>query len=108
MWKYWRGLLQTTTKSTSSGVSARTMKTIYEVKIPFTCIFRRWLIGKDGPVEVEADTPICIVAYRIRPGVTTDIKAGAEGRLHREEWIKEGSGLEIGTTIAILHLSIPV
>ncbi len=84
------------------------MKTIHEVKVPFTCFFRRWLRGAEGPVDVEANTPICIVEYLIPIGETTEIPAGARGRLHIEKWIKEWDFLEIGTTIALVHKEIPV
>lgn len=58
--------------------------------------------------DVEADEPICIVEYFIMPGSTTDIKAGATGRLEIEKWIKEGDKLDIGTIIARVYLSVPV
>ncbi|MEK7368686.1 MAG: hypothetical protein AABZ62_03390 [Planctomycetota bacterium] len=83
------------------------MKTVHEVRVPFTCRFRRW--EKDGkPRNVLADEPICTVAYYIMPGVTRDIKAGAEGWLEIGKWIKEGDLLEIGTLIAKVRLIIGI
>ncbi|HHT9134178.1 MAG TPA: hypothetical protein ACFYD2_04685 [Candidatus Avalokitesvara rifleensis] len=83
------------------------MKTVHEVRVPFTCVFRRW--EKNGePRNVKANENICIVAYFIMPGVTTNIKAGADGWLEIEKWIKGGDLLEIGTLIAKIHLSIPI
>lgn len=83
------------------------MKTVHEVRVPFTCIFRRR--EKNGePRYVEADEPVCIVAYYIMPGVTTNIKAGAAGWLEIEKWIKEWDSLEIGTVIARVHKKIQI
>ena len=84
------------------------MKTIHEVKVPFSCRFRRWLRGAEGPVDVEADDPICIVERYVPIGETTNIPAGAKGRLHIEKWIKEWDELLTGTTVALVHKEIPV
>lgn len=83
------------------------METVHEVRVLFTCIFRRWYWeGKSR--YVEADEPICIVAYYILPGSTTDVEAGAKGWLEVEKGIKEGDELDIGTIIARVYLSIPI
>lgn len=83
------------------------MKTIHEVRVPFTCIFRRWY-EKGAPRNVKADEPICIVERLVPPYYTTDIEAGADGWLEVEEWIKLGTRLDIGTIIARVHKKIQI
>lgn len=83
------------------------MKTIHKVRVPFTCVFHRW--ERNGePRNVKADEDICIVSYFIMPGVTTSIKAGADGWLEIEKWIEEGDRLDMGTIIAKVYKKIQI
>lgn len=82
------------------------MKTVHEVKIPFTYIFHTW--KKKHLSNVEPWEPICTIQRYMPPYEIIDIEAGAKGRLEIEKSIEEDNILKIWTVIARVHVSVPV